>query len=974
MRRQSSGRALLASTALATSLCLPWMDAAFAAPDPDLIVSAPLPGETYTVTGSETWGRTVVGDQDGESGTLNIAPGANLQTGITDDDGTTIGNLSGSTGNVVITGPAANWTDIGSAITVGRSGSGSLNVLGGAGVTANSLNIGYSDGGQGVVTISGAGSSLTATHGATLGYGLNSNASLTVQDGGSFETVTSGVYLQSGSTLNVTGTGSSVRIGTLHSGTPDTWDDSDGWLYIGSGAVKVSDGAYMETDGTYVSGVQGGGAASMIVTGAGTVLDAHLLVYIAGDGNGTNGDGSMTVSDAATVTASVIAAGVDPLSTGTLLVTGAGTSVSTVPHGTFLGNVYAGSEGNGTIIVQAGASLTVANELRIGYATGSTGKLIIGAAEGEAAAAPGSVTAMNDVVFGDGGGQLVFNHTGTNYVFDNVIRGTNGEIRQIAGVTNLTGSSPDYFGTVSVLGGVLKVNGDLSGATATVSDGGTIGGNGTVGTLTVGAGGWVTPGNSIGTLHVAGDYTQLTGSTYGVELGLGGSSDLIEVGGTAYLGGTVAIAANSTYALGNRYTILTANDIVGSFENTEIPLSLFAGAAVEYSSDTASLEIQKLRSFASAGATANQQAVGGSLDTMATTNDLVLAVTVLQTEADAQTAYDALSGEAYASAASILADDSIFLRQAVGSRVWQSLDTGAKGGPANAQFGGATGLSVWAEGYGAWGNIDSDGNAASVSRDIGGFFAGVDGTVGDGVRVGLLGGYGRSTFEIDDRASSGDIDSYSVGGYSGARIGALGLLGAASYSWNDVSVGRGVAFSGYSGGNTGSVDIGTTQLFGEANWRFDLTPAGKEASYGKAWLEPFAAPAYVNLASGSLTETGSSSALAGSTDSEDLFYVTLGARAATTIKLANDASLTPRVSLGWQHAFGDVDPSATLAFASGGMPFSVAGAPIAEDTAVVAAGFDYAFSGGVLAGLSYSGQFGDGFQDNAVKGNLDIRF
>jgi outer membrane autotransporter protein len=52
----------------------------------------------------------------------------------------------------------------------------------------------------------------------------------------------------------------------------------------------------------------------------------------------------------------------------------------------------------------------------------------------------------------------------------------------------------------------------------------------------------------------------------------------------------------------------------------------------------------------------------------------------------------------------------------------------------------------------------------------------------------------------------------------------------------------------------------------------------------------------------------------------------------------------------------------------------VAGVPIAEDSALVGAGFDYAFNSSVSAGLAYSGQFGDGTTDNALKGTLDVRF
>jgi hypothetical protein len=49
-------------------------------------------------------------------------------------------------------------------------------------------------------------------------------------------------------------------------------------------------------------------------------------------------------------------------------------------------------------------------------------------------------------------------------------------------------------------------------------------------------------------------------------------------------------------------------------------------------------------------------------------------------------------------------------------------------------------------------------------------------------------------------------------------------------------------------------------------------------------------------------------------------------------------ALTPRASVAWQHAFGDVNPAAALAFQSTGAAFSVAGVPVARDAAQVEAG------------------------------------
>ncbi|HMF68818.1 MAG TPA: autotransporter domain-containing protein, partial [Phyllobacterium sp.] len=73
------------------------------------------------------------------------------------------------------------------------------------------------------------------------------------------------------------------------------------------------------------------------------------------------------------------------------------------------------------------------------------------------------------------------------------------------------------------------------------------------------------------------------------------------------------------------------------------------------------------------------------------------------------------------------------------------------------------------------------------------------------------------------------------------------------------------------------------------------------------------------------------------------------------------------------HAFGDVTPQARLAFA-GGQAFDVEGLPIAEDAGIVEAGFDIGIGANTTLGLGYTGQFSQRANDNAVKGDLTVRF
>ena len=81
-----------------------------------------------------------------------------------------------------------------------------------------------------------------------------------------------------------------------------------------------------------------------------------------------------------------------------------------------------------------------------------------------------------------------------------------------------------------------------------------------------------------------------------------------------------------------------------------------------------------------------------------------------------------------------------------------------------------------------------------------------------------------------------------------------------------------------------------------------------------------------------------------------------------------------RVFLGWQHAYGDINPAATVAFASGSVPFQTYGAPLDRNTVVTEAGLDWRATSALTLGLSYAGQAGPRDLDNAVKGRMDYRF
>ncbi|RUZ35590.1 autotransporter domain-containing protein, partial [Mesorhizobium sp. M7A.F.Ca.US.003.02.1.1] len=99
---------------------------------------------------------------------------------------------------------------------------------------------------------------------------------------------------------------------------------------------------------------------------------------------------------------------------------------------------------------------------------------------------------------------------------------------------------------------------------------------------------------------------------------------------------------------------------------------------------------------------------------------------------------------------------------------------------------------------------------------------------------------------------------------------------------------------------------------------------------------------------------------------------TLGLRASAGFDLGG-MQATAQGTLGWRHAFGDTTPTADMAFAGGDL-FTIAGVPIARDTAIVGAGLDFRIADSTTLGISYSGQFGKKAADQGVRATMEVRF
>ncbi len=282
-------------------------------------------------------------------------------------------------------------------------------------------------------------------------------------------------------------------------------------------------------------------------------------------------------------------------------------------------------------------------------------------------------------------------------------------------------------------------------------------------------------------------------------------------------------------------------------------------------------------------------------------------------------------------------------------------------------------VAGWGQTIGAWGRNASDGNASMLSRSVGGFITGIDANVGEMWRFGVASGYARSRFQADERSSSGTIDNYHFGLYGGGQFGAIGVRAGAVHTWHDVWTNRSIAFAGGQGCCTSifsdavkaSFGARTAQAFGEIGSSFYV---------GRAAIEPFANAAYVNVQTDGFTESGGAAALTANGQSNDAVFTTLGSRLAITHALADRATITTYGMLGWRHAFGDITPVMTMAFARGGSAFGISGNSPARDAALVEAGLNLHLSPSATIDLSYVGQISDRVTDHAFRGSLTWRF
>lgn len=783
----------------------------------------------------------------------------------------------------------------------------------------------------------------------------------------------------------------------------------------GTGTLTLT-GAHTYTGPTRIS------MGTLLLDGGSISGGGNVLI-----GNTAGDNGALTIQAAGSATSLNAVVGNVAGSTGAATVTG----------GSWTSNALTvGWSGSGTLDISNGGRVT-SSLVALGWAAGGDGTLNLGAAgvleTGRVSRGSGTgtfnldggtlrATADNsDFLSGfDASDVRLLSNSTVDTRTHNIgiaaaLSGAGGLVKQGMGTLLLSGANT-YTGTTTVNAGTLIINGSNSGNGSTdvlggrlivggdaahsgaslsgnvsVANGATLGGHGSInGDVSVANGGGFAPGNSIGITTVNGNLMLSTGSITHIELSGGGNTpgvhhdQILASTATISNGARFRISpvngdrsATTGYAGGRTYTLIATTGgitVNGSQHIADDYAYLdFTGSFDANNYYITSKMASTSPSFCLPGHSANQCATGKAAFSLGAGNQVYDAVLNL-TRAQSDDALNQLSGEIRASAQTAMIEDSRYVRNAANDRLRAAFAApGASRAPALTYVAGNGPVSIpashdgptfWSQAYGGWGSTSGNANTAYLSRSSGGVFLGADAPVSDVWRVGAFTGYGGAHFDADDRRASGSSNDYHLGVYGGAVWNRLALRTGAAYTWHHVSTSRRVDFPGYTDRLKGDYHAGTAQVFGELGYAI---PAGENAR-----IEPYLNLAHVHAHAGRYNEHGGAAALTGKPSDNDVTFATLGLHAERLIDIGRaQASLTG--TLGWRHAFGDVEPTVRNRFV-GTNAFTIAGAPIARNSAVLEAGLDFRLSASATLGLAYTGQLASGARDHGAQARLTMRF
>jgi T5SS/PEP-CTERM-associated repeat protein len=496
-----------------------------------------------------------VGRLSGSNGTFEILSGADLSLNGNDVFASLqIGRFAGSTGTMRINGAGSTAILAGTdnVVHVGREGAGTLLLESSALVSTLSFQLGQGATGDGTLMMTGGSTIIASNDGGRFSdpYDYEAGFARFSRDGTSTVSILEGSRLEvragegvnedtvapffdmarnagSFATATIDGAGSIIDIFSLNSGVGDFGGTTSGLIgRFGTAEMTVSDGGTFRVSGEqafFGMGRNAGGSGTMTVTDAGSslIVDALDVGGFAFVGNEGVGVLNVLAGASATLDVGSFNVGENVSGNGTVLVDGAGSSLTMTTATDSGSNFVVGSEGVGALNVLNGAEVAIQSQFfNVGGAVQGNGTILV-----DGAGSTLNVTSESGFFGFEGTGSITVQGGGT---FNHIEGSPTGSNVDIGGVG---GSS----GTANVnAGGTFNVEGFL-----TVASGFLGGGFGvdapTFGTLNINGGTVSSAGAIIGGLERGNGTVLVDGGTWnnsaGFTIGDSGTAVLTIVNG-----------------------------------------------------------------------------------------------------------------------------------------------------------------------------------------------------------------------------------------------------------------------------------------------------------------------------------------------------------------------------------------------------------------------------------------------------------
>ncbi len=723
----------------------------------------------------------------------------------------------------------------------------------------------------------------------------------------------------------------------------------------GSNSVlELGTGSFSGTISGTGSLIQNGASGALTLSGnngytGGTVVEGTLVV----DTGGSLGSGGVSVENSKTLEY------VHSASAGNASVTSSGTvdfeNTSTAGAATF--TLVPGGYANFSNAAQGGtASFNLAGGSAFDVSTSTAGVVTVGSI----ASSGGSVSLGGAAGTGLAVGINDLSTTISGVISDVGLGGA--LIKQGTGILAL-----NQLNTYQ--GGTLLQQGRLEVADATSL------GSGSVSVM----GGTLSSMGSAVSLNVGGNYVQGPGGT--IQLGLYGTNatgvDWLNVNGSAKLGGTLDLAAGSGFtpmSIGNAVVLIdTDNGLTGNFQTIE---ESFPGMRLLPIYQPGLFEVESIDlSFAAAGQTLNEKAIGADLDVVYLSPGVQNLMVALGTQSDAvlKNAYDQLSPEGYSVLYQSAFEGVQLQASEVDDRLAELRDAsqtpalptprrrGASSGGETALFAGnlsvademamlvrpqSDGPSSWGGFFSGNGGVFTVGDTSNAEgfkdTSYGLSAAGADYRISNQLALGVLAGYAESDVSLNGGGSVTE---------TGGQLGVYGTWYPNQFYFNALLEGginhyssQRQSYQGDAGGKTQGF-LFSSRLGVGYDWK------------GSGWVVgPLAAIQWTQLSIDGFTEQGPLASLAIASQTQSSWMSQMGAHAQWCLNLGG-IQIQPGAKISWEHEFTYQGGIVQAGFGQGDS-FTVEGPAVGQDGFLARGSLDTSFSKQLTVSLGYQGELG----------------